>query len=270
MLFGLHAISILHTNTLTDMRIARDVGYDALELWVPKLERYLDAGHGLDALPDALGPVRVGSVNCLADVGSRELAASGQLAAACTKLCGIAQTLGCGLLQASVAGALPGEDWPATRARIIESLAHLADLAAEHDVRLVVEPQAFAPMRTLAQALEVLDAAGRDNVGLCMDTFHLWAGGTPWEEVAAVDRALIDVVHLSDVTPRKGDQWSDDDRDVLPGDGILPLAEAIAALRKTGFDGLWSVEMLGAHHWEWDPVVLAAELKRRTEALLAG
>ncbi|MFN2165055.1 MAG: sugar phosphate isomerase/epimerase, partial [Anaerolineae bacterium] len=76
--------------------------------------------------------------------------------------------------------------------------------------------------------------------------------------------------HISDVKPRQGSEWSDADRDVLPGEGILPLREEIEAIRATGYDGLWSVEMLGAYHWEWDPYVLAAELKARAAALLEG
>ena len=112
------------------------------------------------------------------------------------------------------------------------------------------------------------DVAGRQNVGLCLDTFHLWTGGTPWEEVAALDPSLIVVAHISDVLPRGGETWSDADRDVLPGDGILPLAEGLGAIQATGYDGLYSVEMLGDHHWEWDPFLLARELKERAAALL--
>ena len=118
--------------------------------------------------------------------------------------------------------------------------------------------------------MEVLDVAARHNVGLCLDTFHLWTGGTPWEEVANLDPGLIAVAHLSDVTPRSGNEWSDADRDVLPGDGILPLTEGIEAIRATGYDGMWSVELLGARHWEWDPFLLAQELARRARQFLNG
>jgi sugar phosphate isomerase/epimerase len=149
-----------------------------------------------------------------------------------------------------------------------QSLAELADIAAQVGVKLALEPVTFTPLRTLPQALEVLDVAGRDNVGLCLDTFHLWTAGTSWDEVAALDPALIVVAHISDVTARKGAEWSDADRDVLPGDGILPLAEGIQAIRATGYDDLWCVEMLGAYHWEWDPFHLARELKHRADALL--
>jgi sugar phosphate isomerase/epimerase len=78
------------------------------------------------------------------------------------------------------------------------------------------------------------------------------------------------VAHISDVTPRKGTEWSDADRDVLLGDGVLPLHEGIEAIRATGYDDLWCVEMMGAYHWEWDPFLLARELKHRATALLQG
>ncbi len=269
MLLGLHGICILHTNVLTDIRVARDTGYDALEIWVPKLERYLEAGHRLEDLPAALGPVQPATVNCLQDLGHPEPEPPGEPARRCEQLCAIANTLNCSILQVSTARALLGMPWPEIRKRIAQSLAELADIAAPFGLRLVLEPQTFAPLRTPGQALEIFETAGRDNVGLCLDTFHLWTGGTSWEEVAALDSDLIHVVHISDVTPRKGEEWADDDRDVLPGDGILPLKEATAAVCATGYDGLWSVELMGAKHWEWDPVELARELKRRTESLLA-
>ena len=82
MLLGLHGICILHTNVLTDIRVARDTGYDALEIWVPKLERYLEAGHRLEDLPAALGPVQPATVNCLQDLAARGESPAGRVASA--------------------------------------------------------------------------------------------------------------------------------------------------------------------------------------------
>jgi hypothetical protein len=48
------------------------------------------------------------------------------------------------------------------------------------------------------------------------------------------------------------------------------LREGIDAILATGFDGLWSVEMLGPYHWEWDPDTLARELRHREESFLTG
>jgi sugar phosphate isomerase/epimerase len=260
----------MHTNVMTDIRIAKEVGYDAIEIWVSKLERFLDAGHQAEELLPALGSLRPAMLNCLLHIERQEPEARRELREHCEKLCAAAEILHCPTLQVIALSALQGEPWPEVRVKTGRALAELADIAAPFGVRLAFEPVSFAPVRTLAQALEVLDVAERDNVGLCMDTFHQWTGGTPWDDVAALDPSLIVVAHISDVTPRKGEEWSDTDRDVLPGDGILPLKEGIEAVRATGYDGLWSVELLGAYHWEWDPLELAAELKRRSEVLLAS
>jgi sugar phosphate isomerase/epimerase len=270
MRLGLHTGSIMYTNIVTDIRIAREAGYDALEIYIPKLVRYLDAGYTAQELIPALGSLQPAMINSFLHIERREPKARRELRQQCERLCAVAQVLNCPALQVIALNALDGEPWPDIRAQIGRSLAELADIAAPFGVRLAVEPVAFTPFRTLAQAIEVLDVANRDNVGLCLDTFHLWTGGTPWAEVAALDPALVVVAHISDVTPRRGTEWSDDDRDVLPGDGILPLQEGIEAIRATGYDGLWSVEMLGAHHWEWDPMVLAHELNERARLLLAA
>jgi sugar phosphate isomerase/epimerase len=269
MLLGLHTGSTMHTNVVTDIRVAKEAGYDAIEIYIPKLVRYLDAGYQAEELLPALGSLRPAMLNSFLHIERQEPEARRMLREQCERLCAVAKTLCCPALQVIALNSLRGEPWPEIRTKTGQSLAELADIAAPFGVRLALEPVSFAPLHTLAQALEVLEVAGRDNVGLCVDTFHLWTGGTPWDEVAALDPLLIVVAHIGDVTPRKGEEWSDADRDVLPGDGILPLKEGIAAIRATGYDGLWSVELLGAYHWEWDPVVLARELKRHAEFFLA-
>ena len=269
MLLGLHTGSILYTNLMTDIRVAREAGYDAVELTVPKLLRYLDAGYEAGEIPPRLSGLRVAMINSFLDIERQEPDFRRRLRETCRRLCQVAQALGCPTLQVVALSALEGEPWPEIRATVGRSLAELADIAAPFGIQLALEPVTFTSLHSLSQALEVLDEAGRDNVGLCLDTFHLWTGGTPWDEVAALDPRLVLAAHISDATARRGSQWSDADRDVLPGDGILPLQEGIQAIRATGYDELWCVEMMGAYHWEWDPLVLAQELERRARRLLS-
>jgi sugar phosphate isomerase/epimerase len=268
MQIGLHTGSILHTNLMTDIRVARETGYDAIEFYIPKLVRYLDAGYPAEEILPALGSLRLAMINSFLHIERQDPAARQELREQCQRLCQVARTLGCPSLQVVALNELQGEPWPQIRAKVGRSLQELADIAAPFGVRLALEPVTFTPLRTLPQALEILDVAARDNVGLCLDTFHLWTASTSWDEVAALDPALIVVAHISDVMPRQGSEWRDADRDVLPGDGILPLQEGIQAIRATGYDDLWCVEMLGAYHWEWDPFVLAGELKHRADGLL--
>jgi sugar phosphate isomerase/epimerase len=268
MILGLHTGTIMHTNLMTDIRVAKETGYDAIEFTVPKLLRYLDAGYRAEELLPVLGSLKLAMINSFLHIERQDPDFRRELKNRCERLCYVAQTLGCPSLQVVALNGLRGEPWSEIRSKVGQSLADLADIAAPFGVKLALEPVTFTPLRTLPQALEVLDAAGRNNVGLCLDTFHLWTAGTSWDKVAALDPALILVAHISDVMPRKGSEWSDADRDVLPGDGILPLREGIEAIRATGYDDLWCVEMLGAYHWEWDPFLLAREVKHRADTLL--
>lgn len=267
MQLSLHTICTRHSNLLTDIRVARETGYAALEPTTSKLERYLDAGYRAEDLLSALGSLAVDMISSFEPIECQE---PGEMGRRCRRLCKVAQTLGCDAFQVVALDGLKHLSWPQMRAEFARSLRALADIAAPFGVRLALEPVAFAPLRTLSQAMEVIDASERDNVGLNLDTFHIWAGGTSWEEVAQLDPQTILVVHLSDATPRRDDEWSDADRGALPGEGIIPLSEGIAAIRGTGYDGPWAIEMISDYFWEWDPFVLAQEAKLRAEALFGA
>lgn len=267
---ALHAGCIMHTNLATDVRVARSAGYDGIELWIPKLIRYLDAGFSTADLRALLGPLRVTMLDTLQPVEDTTHATRAKLVSDTERMTRVAAALGCPALQVVALDRFETDDWPAQRDTLVDVLGQLAQIAHPEGIRLALEPVTFSRFRSLEQALEVIHAVGSERVGLCLDTWHLWTSGTPWEEVARLDPEVIVSVHMSDTNPRTGAGWRDADRTALPGDGILPLEEGVAAIRATGYDGPWSVEMLSEHHWEWDPDVLAAELLRRARSLLSG
>ena len=108
---------------------------------------------------------------------------------------------------------------------------------------------------------------GKERVGLVLDTWHLWTAGVPWSQVATIDPSLIVCAHIGDSVWHRQVNWSDDDRNVLPGDGVVPLPQAVAAITETGFPGPWSVELLGSPSG-WEPAALAAEMLRRARSIL--
>ena len=202
MQLSLHTICTRHSNLVTDIRVAKEAGYAALEPTPVKLERYLDAGYAAKELTPELGSLGVDMISSFEAIERQNL---DDMRGRCRRLCGAAQTLGCQTFQVVALDGLKHLPWPEMRQEIAHLLRELADIAAPFGVRLALEPVAFAPLKTLAQALEVIDATERENIGLNIDTFHIWAAGTPWEEVARLDPDRIAAVHLSDATPRQGD-----------------------------------------------------------------
>jgi sugar phosphate isomerase/epimerase len=135
-------------------------------------------------------------------------------------------------------------------------------------VQFQLEPIAFSPVHSLWQSLEVIDDAGRDNVGMVIDFWHLYAGGeTTPDDVAKLDKSVIYGVHFCDgVAHEEGTEWDEPAlRGYLAGEGEIPVQEWVDAVLATGFDGVWSSELLSTRHWEWDLWELAVECRHRLE-----
>ena len=126
---------------------------------------------------------------------------------------------------------------------VTRELKALAPIAADHGVRLALEPlnptsvNVESAIWTVDQALDIIEGTGRDEVGLCLDYWNIWQNdGLD----AAIRRAgdRIFTVQASDWrTPR-----SFADR-IVPGDGSIPLAALLKTTREAGFSGPYVVEI---------------------------
>ena len=130
-----------------------------------------------------------------------------------------------------------------------ERLVSLAELAAKHHVRVALEFIARSRLLgSLVTALQVIRQAAQPNVGLCLDTFHLYAGVSKLEDLDDLRSGEVEHVHFHDV-PRSVPRELLVDADRLPpGMGVIPLARVVGALRRIGYAGALSVEL-------FDPVV---------------
>ena len=140
-------------------------------------------------------------------------------------------------------GAHPKGDMAEAMRIVAEKLGELGRMAADHGVTMALEPlnptsvNVESAIWTVDQALDVIEASGSDDVGLCLDYWNIWQNA---DVEAAIARAgdRIFTVQASDWrTPR-----SFADR-IVPGDGIIPLARLIEATRATGYDKPWVVEI---------------------------
>lgn len=119
------------------------------------------------------------------------------------------------------------------RQRAADSLREAAVFAADHGVRLAIEPlNRFETdlVNTTEQGLELIELIGADNVGLLIDTFHMNI-----EEKSigrAVRHAGARVFHV---------QVSENDRGT-PGSGHVPWDEFFAALDDIDYRGQIVVE----------------------------
>jgi 2-keto-myo-inositol isomerase len=114
---------------------------------------------------------------------------------------------------------------------------------------------------------EIVQNVNRRNIGLVIDAFHFYAGGSTIRMIEALDPKRLFIFHIDDAEKLPREKLTDAHR-LLPGLGVLPLKEIIAAFRQIGYDANASVEIFRPEYWERDPFELAREAKAAVEAVL--
>ncbi|MGX1503754.1 UNVERIFIED_CONTAM: sugar phosphate isomerase/epimerase [Streptomyces graminofaciens] len=180
-----------------------------------------------------------------------------------------AATLGTDTLVMVSGGLPPGSrDLVAARERIADALSVLAPYAAERGVRLAIEPlhPMFASDRcvvsTLDQALDLAERFPADQVGVVVDTYHIW-----WDDraPAAVARAgatgRIHSFQLADwTTPLPAGVLNG--RGQL-GDGAIDMREWRERVESAGWTGFIEVELFNDGLWVRDGVEVLEETAGR-------
>ena len=150
-----------------------------------------------------------------------------------------------------VPGGLPDgdRDLPGARARAAEAVAELAAEAGARGVRLGIEPMhpIFAADRgvvsTLAQALDIAEQHPVEQVGVVVDTFHLWWEPGVLDQIARAG-ARIASYQIGDwITPLPPDALLSRG---MVGDGHIDFAAFTAAVAAAGYRGDVEVEIFNA------------------------
>ena len=136
-----------------------------------------------------------------------------------------------GLLATSRRTALGGID------RAAADLRELGERAARRGLRVGFEALAWGRhINDYRDAWEVVRRADHPAVGLVLDSFHILARGTDLRTIRSIPRDRIFLVQLADAPRLDMDylSWSRHFRN-FPGQGDLPLADFMDALRATGY-----------------------------------
>jgi 2-keto-myo-inositol isomerase len=272
MKLALNGATTMKADLATDLRAARLAGFDSLEIWAAKLRAFLKTGSATDLrqLFDRSG-LKPLSINSIEHITFRSHADYARIKAECEELCTIAATLDCPYVVV-VPGKLPPQT-PGRAEIVAESVRVLRELAAiaeRHSVALGFEflGQADCSVQTLELAAEIVRETARQNIGLVIDSFHFYAGGSTMEMIRALDPERLFIFHINDAEDLPREQLQDCHR-LLPGLGILPLKEMLRAFRRIGYDRVASVEIFRPEYWERDPFTLAKEAIKAAKTTLA-
>jgi 2-keto-myo-inositol isomerase len=271
MKLSLNGATTMKADLATDVGAAAAAGFDYHEMWAAKLRRFLQQNSTADLkrLFDESG-VRPLSINSIEHITFRDRAAYEDIKNQCRELSEIANAIECPYVVV-VPGKLPREsisvDEIAEHSVIV--LNELCAIAAVFDVSIAFEflGETDCSVRTLRLAHDIVRRAGATNLGLVIDSFHYYTGGSTIEMIDALDPSRLFIFHIDDAEDLPREQLTDAQR-LLPGLGILPLKEMLAAFRRIGYDANVSVEIFRPEYWERDPFELARDAKAAVESVL--
>lgn len=185
-----------------------------------------------------------------------------------------AETLGTSELFLVVGGLAPGEkDIVAARQRVADRLGELVPFAADHGIRLVLEPlhPMYAADRalisTLGQALDLAAPYPASAVGVAVDTFHVWWDPQLQDQIARAGReGRIASYQVCDFNlPIAADALLS--RGMM-GDGVIDFATITGCVRDAGYTGDIEVEIFNQQIWDADGQQVLATMKDRYAELV--
>ncbi len=260
----------LHTWTLdttpldTVLRIARETGWDAIELRRLDFARAREAGRSPE---DVLASVKASGLP-VACVGVQLgwLFAEGEerarLLDAFAESCRWAAALGCATIMSPVD---PGQG---SLDRAVASVQEVGEISAKHGVRLALEFNSVAQQfNSLERVRELTTRAAHPRCGILLDTYHLGRSGATIQAIRALAPEEIAYVQYSDV-PREGLQPGVTTDRLAPGLGMYPFPDFFRLLDEKGYTGYLSYEAPNPASWAKDPKEVATEARHATRAQL--
>jgi protein FrlC len=131
--------------------------------------------------------------------------------------------------------------------RLLDSVDAVCHYARQYDIQLGVEPinqHACDLVNTSADAMRVLDELGHDNLGVILDTGHMYLEQDSLSEaLQRVGQRLLQF-HVNDNDGKV-------QQNLVPGEGSYDFPAFLATLGRAGFEGTLTVEL--GYHYTNDP-----------------
>ena len=167
-----------------------------------------------------------------------------------------------------VVGGLPAgsRDLLGARERMTEEIARLAPIAGDHGVVLGLEPMhpIFASDRgvlsTLGQALDLAEQFPLDQVGVVVDSYHVWWDPQLAAQLARAGERIVSFQVCDWVVPLADDALLS--RGMM-GEGCIDFASQWRMVEAAGYRGDIEVEIFNAEVWAADPDEVVATMKQR-------
>ncbi|MEZ6136651.1 MAG: sugar phosphate isomerase/epimerase family protein [Pirellulaceae bacterium] len=252
------------------LKIAADAGYDAVELWVRDIDKYVSEGGKLGDLHKEIADLGLSVESSIAFgkwIVDNDVERAAGLAQSKRDMETV-RAIGGLRIAAPPVGATnqPGLDLQAAADRYRA----LLEVGRECEVLPQIELWGFSKnLSTLAEVLYIAAAANDADACILLDVYHMYKGGSDFSNIGLVPGAKMHCLHINDYPDMPRDQINDKDR-VYPGDGIAPLGKILKSLVAGGFSGTLSLELFNRNYWAQPPEQVAKTGLEKTRAAVAA
>ncbi len=236
------------------IEIARKAGYDAIEFWLRDIDKYVSSGGTLSELRTRIADagLTVESAIAFAPWILMDESAHRKALDQAKKEMEIVVAVGGKRIAAPPAGATDGArldlDVAGERYRALLEVGRNAGCVPQ------LEVWGFSKnLSKLSEVLYVAAAAQHPDACVLPDVYHLYKGGSQFQDLALLAGTKIHVFHMNDYPEMPRDKINDSDR-VYPGDGVAPITEILKTVLASGFAGVLSLELFNREYWKMDPL----------------
>ncbi|MBS4193496.1 sugar phosphate isomerase/epimerase family protein [Lederbergia citri] len=229
-------------NVIEQIEVAREAGFDGIELWMQDIEAFIDGGGTVQDIQTSLKEVNLELINAIAffkwaDVDEDTRKAAFEQA---EKEMRLLESLGCKYIAAPPFGDVKGTN--------LDEMAiyfeHLVRIGRQIGVEPILEFWGKSKkLSRLDEACYVLDKSNITNGKMLLDPFHMYIGGSDFAGLKNLKGEQIGVFHVNDYPSYPEVEGLTDQDRVFPGEGVCPTSEIAEILHGIHYDGYLSLEL---------------------------
>jgi 2-keto-myo-inositol isomerase len=262
----------LHTWTLDKtplpevLAIARDTGFNAMELRFGDYKRSIEAGMSNDQFLELIraSGLKVSVMGTEYGVIFAQGDESKRLLASLDRTCANAVALGCDTIMVA-----PGLNPPTTIEDAAANFRKCGEVAQKHGIRFALEFNSrHAIINCLSIARAILAIADHPNCGLLLDAYHLHCSGAVGRGFTELPDEHIFTFQYSDAPVNPVQIRTATDR-LPPGKGVIPWVDVFQLLMEKNYRGYIAYEAPNPAQWSRPPAEVAREAVVATREFIA-
>ncbi len=255
------------------IKIAADAGYDAVELWLRDVDKFMQQGNDLVSLRREIVDLGLTVESSIAfgkwivnDEKERKAGLD-----QCRRDMENLRALGGHRMAAPPVGVTDAAGGKLDLNAAADRYRALLELGKQYDVVPQIELWGFSHnMSTLAEVLYVAAAANHPDACILLDVYHLYKGGSNFANMNLVPGPKMHVLHMNDYPAEPPRASIKDEHRVYPGDGVAPLDDILSTLFRGGFRGVLSLELFNREYWKQPPADVAKRGIEKMKAAVAS